>query len=145
VRLLLDINVVIALIDPEHSFHLKAHNFWEDSGSKKWASCPLVENGVVRILTGTNYPGWAAYSNESVFELFRTLINNSDHEFWADDISLLDQSRFDAKFILGPKQLTDIYLLGLAVSNGGRLITFDRKITPAPVPGATENNLSVLS
>lgn len=143
-RSLLDINVVIALLDPEHSLHSKAHAFWEDPGSRVWASCPLVENGIVRILTGSTYPGAAAFSNESVFELIRILIGNSDHEFWPDDISLLDRERFDVDRILGSKQLTDIYLLGLATSKGGRLVTFDRKITPAAILGGSEENLFVI-
>lgn len=143
-RALLDINFVIALLDPEHSFHPAAHKFWKDSGPTKWASCPLVENGVLRILTGPSYPGRAAYSNENILELLRTLINNSDHEFWPDDISLLDKDHFDAKRILGPKQLTDTYLLGLAASRGGRLVTFDQRITPAAVSGASEKNLFVI-
>lgn len=137
--------MVIALLDPEHLFHSKAHAFWKHSGSKIWASCPLVENGVVRVLTGATYPGFSAYSNENVFELLRTLVENWDHEFWTDEISLLDQNHFDAKRILGPKQLTDIYLLGLAASKGGRLVTFDRKITPAAVPGSSEKNLFVIA
>ncbi|HEX6278901.1 MAG TPA: TA system VapC family ribonuclease toxin [Pyrinomonadaceae bacterium] len=143
-RSLFDLNVVIALIDPHHTFHSKAHRFWKESESKEWASCPLVENGVVRVLSGATYPGASAYSSEDVFDLLRTLINGTDHEFWADEISLLDEARFDTKRILGPKQLTDIYLLGLAAANGGRLVTFDRKITPSAIFGATEENLVVI-
>lgn len=139
-RSLLDINVVIALLDPEHALHPAAHRFWETSRSLRWASCPLVENGIVRILTGASYPGKAAYSNEHVFALIKALVDNSDYEFWPDDISLLDGSRFDPRYILGPKQLTDVYLLGLAASKGGRLVTFDRKVTAVAVPGATEEN-----
>lgn len=144
-RSLLDINVVIALLDPEHSFHTKAHEFWKDLGLKKWASCPLVENGVIRVLTGANYPGRAAYSNDNVLRLLRTLIHNSDHEFWADDISLLDQNHFDTKHMLGPKQLTDTYLLGLAASKGGRLVTFDRRLTSSAVLQASERSLLVIN
>lgn len=143
-RSLLDINVAIALLDPEHSLHSQAHAFWKHSDSRVWASCPLVENGIVRILTGATYPGSAAYSNDSVFELIRALIDMTDHEFWADDISLLDQDRIDSKRILGPKQITDVYLLGLAASKGGRLVTFDRKITVAAVLGASDENLLVI-
>lgn len=132
------------MLDPEHAFHAIAHQYWKDD-SKQWASCPLIENGVVRVLTGKSYPGKAAYSNESVIRLFRILTQNSDHEFWADDISILDKNYFDFKHILGPRQLTDIYLLGLAASKGGRLVTFDRKITTAPVPGASDDDLFVIS
>lgn len=140
-RSLLDINFLIALLDPHHSFHGNAHAFWKDSRHRVWASCPLVENGVVRILTGAKYPGRSYYSSDGVLSLLKTLTESSDHEFWADDISLLDQNRFDPKFILGPKQLTDIYLLGLAVSHGGRLVTFDQRIPFPAVRGASTKNL----
>lgn len=143
-RSLFDVNVVIALIDPQHSLHSPAHRFWKESRSKEWATCPLVENGVVRILTGASYPGASAYTIEDVFHLLRNLISSTEHEFWADDLSLLDENRFEAKRILGPKQLTDIYLLGLAASKGGRLVTFDRRVTPAAIPGASEENLVVI-
>lgn len=143
-RSLFDVNVVIALIDPQHSLHSPAHRFWKESPSKDWATCPLVENGVVRILTGASYPGASAITIEDVFFLLRDLIAATDHQFWADDITLLDPSRFESKRILGPRQLTDIYLLGLAAAKGGRLVTFDRKITPAAVPGASEENLFVI-
>ncbi len=144
-RSLFDVNVVIALVDPQHSLHSPAHRFWKESSSKEWATCPLVENGVVRILTGASYPGASAYTIDDVFYLLRNLIATTDHEFWADNISLLDEGRFDARRILGPKQLTDIYLLGLAASKGGRLVTFDRRVTPAAIPGASEKNLVVIA
>ncbi len=137
--------MLIALLDPQHSFHSLAHSFWKESKSKSWASCPLVENGVIRILSGASYPGSSAYSIGHVFNLLRTLIDNSDHEFWADSISLLDKTHFDAKRILGPKQLTDVYLLGLAASRGGQLVTFDRKITPVAVHAASEGHLFVIA
>lgn len=143
-RSLLDINFLIALLDPQHSFHDEAHIFWKAPTARVWASCPLVENGVLRILAGAAYPGRSSYSNEHVLNLLKTLIDNSDHEFWPDDISVLDQSRFDQRFILGPKQLTDIYLLGLATANDGRLVTFDRRVSPAAVFGASERNLLVI-
>lgn len=103
-----------------------------------------MENGVIRTLTGTQYPGREAYSNESVLRLLKTLIGNSDHEFWADDISLLDESHFAGNRILGPKQVTDTYLLGLAASKGGRLVTFDQRIVSSAVSGASETNLFVI-
>ena len=143
-RSLFDVNVVIALLDPQHSFHSKAHRFWKEVRSKEWASCPLVENGVARILIGASYPGVSSYTSEDVFYLLRNMISSTEHEFWADDLSLLDESRFDAKRILGPKQLTDIYLLGLAASKGGRLVTFDRRVTSSAIPGASEENLFVI-
>lgn len=92
-------------------------------------------------------PSYAApdrYSARDVITWLNEFAEDTDHEFWEDRISLLDDRCFDAKLILGPNQLTDIYLLGLAASKGGRFVTFDRKITPAAVIGATKKNLFVI-
>jgi hypothetical protein len=67
-----------------------------------------------------------------------------DHAFWFDDISLTDMQLFDRDHILGPKQLTDIYLLALAVRNGGRLATFDPAIPLAAVRGAEPRHVAVI-
>ena len=143
-RSLLDISVILALLDVDHVFHRSAHAWWKTERKKGWASCPLTENGVVRIMTQPSYAEPDRYSATDVISLLNGFANDTDHLFWADDISLLDESRFESKRILGPKQLTDIYLLGLAASNGGRLVTFDRRVTPAAVPAASEENLFVI-
>ena len=69
---------------------------------------------------------------------------NSDHEFWPDDISLADKRVFECGAILGPMQITDVYLLGLAAGNEGRLVTFDRSISTSAVLNADSNNLVVI-
>jgi predicted nucleic acid-binding protein len=66
------------------------------------------------------------------------------HEFWTDEISLLDGDTIDRSRIHGPRQITDIYLLALATSRGGRFVTFDGKIPLAAVRQATQKNLLVL-
>jgi predicted nucleic acid-binding protein len=66
------------------------------------------------------------------------------HEFWSDEVSLLDPDAFDSTRIHGPRQLTDIYLLGLAVAHAGRFVTFDTGLPLAAVPKATTHNLLVL-
>lgn len=144
VRALLDISVIIALLDADHVFHRSAHAWWKAARKIGWASCPLTENGVVRIMTQPSYAEPDRYSATDVISLLNGFANDTDHLFWADDISLLDKSRFESKRILGPKQLADIYLLGLATSKGGQLITFDRRVTPAAVPGSSEENLFVI-
>ncbi len=143
-RALLDVNVILALIDVDHIFHKRAHKWWEKARKNGWASCPITENGVVRVVSLPNYSAPDHYSVTDVTGWLKEFARNTDHEFWADDISVLDENRFDAKAILGPKQLTDTYLLGLAASKGCRLVTFDRRVTPAAVPGASERNLLVI-
>ena len=143
-RALLDINVVLALIDFDHVFHAAVHAWWKTAKNGGWASCPLTENGVVRIMSQPSYAAPDRYSAADVIGWLKEFARDTNHEFWVDDVSLLDERRFDAKRIIGPKQLTDIYLLGLAASKGGRFVTFDRKITPAGVTAASEKNLLVI-
>lgn len=143
-RALLDISVILALIDYDHVFHSLAHEWWDTAKKNGWASCPLTENGVVRIMAQPSYAAPDRYSAADVITWLNEFAGDTDHEFWADDISLLNRNRFDAKLILGPKQLTDIYLLGLAASKDGMLVTFDQKITPTAVRGASKKNLFLI-
>jgi uncharacterized protein len=76
--------------------------------------------------------------------VLREQIEEPDHEFWPDDISITDGALFDRAHILGSNQITDVYLLGLAVKNGGRLVTFDRGLPLKAVRGAEARHLVVL-
>ncbi len=71
-------------------------------------------------------------------------IANSDHEFWPDHISLLDTDFFDRDGILGPRQITDVYLLALAAKHGGRLVTMDTAIPHAAARHAGPEHLVVI-
>jgi toxin-antitoxin system PIN domain toxin len=141
-RAVLDVNVLIALFDPVHVHSHRAHEWWAANRSAGWASCPITQNGFVRILSQPSYPG--ARSTAEAMRLLELFAAQGDHAFWGDDISLLDQQRFNWNHILGPKQLTDIYVLGVAVKNGGRLATFDRAIPRSAVTGAEPRNLVVI-
>ncbi|KXJ98292.1 MAG: twitching motility protein PilT [Acidobacteria bacterium OLB17] len=144
-RALLDVNVLVALLDPEHSFHERAHEVWSEIGrSSGWASCPITQNGVIRILSNERYPGASDFSKADVFAGLSQLIQNSDHEFWPDEISLLDRSRFDPEAIFGHKQLTDIYLLGLAMHKRGKFITFDQRVPVGAFLEPTSENLRIV-
>jgi hypothetical protein len=88
------------------------------------------------------YPGRLA-----VAEITRRLANavaSAEHNFWSDSISLCDANRFQPDRILTPRTLTDVYLLGLAEKNGGRLVTFDQAIPVAAVSLAKTRHLLVL-
>jgi predicted nucleic acid-binding protein len=67
-----------------------------------------------------------------------------NHRFWPDDVSLTDSAIFDHRQLLGPKQVTDRYLLALAVRHEGRLVTFDQGIWPSAVAGASARHLVLL-
>jgi toxin-antitoxin system PIN domain toxin len=135
-RFLLDINVLIALIDPAHVQHDHAHEWFAASGKKAWATCPLTENGLLRIVGHARYPN-SAGTPAAVAELMASLRALPGHEFWPDEVSVLDQERVDRSRLLDSAQVTDSYLLALAVARGGQLATFDQRlVTDAVIHGA---------
>lgn len=141
-RALLDVNVLLALIDVAHVHHGRARGWWTTHGAAGWASCPLTQNGFVRIISK---PGYAnPFPLQTALAGIATQVAQSDHEFWPDDISIADEQLFDRSRILGPNQITDVYLLALAVKNGGRLATFDRGLPLRAVRGAEARHLVVL-
>ena len=129
---LLDVNVLIALFDPSHVSHDVAHGWFHSVASNSWATCPLTENGVVRILSQPNYPNSPGPPSTAAI-LVAQLRHLPGHQFWADDISLLDDTLVDSTRILTPGQITDTYLLALAKFHGGRLATLDRRLSTSAV------------
>ncbi len=144
-RALLDVNVWIALMDAAHPHHHMAQT-WFGGYSDGFASCPIVQNGVLRIMANSSYDSGSdgQFSYPMLFNLFRISLSKVNHEFWPDSVSLLDAHSFDHDTIHSHRQLTDIYLLGLAVRHGGCLVTFDRGIALSYAVGASKRNLIVL-
>jgi toxin-antitoxin system PIN domain toxin len=134
VTFLLDVNVLIALIDPAHVGHDAAHRWFEREGHLDWATCPITENGVIRIVGNARYPN-SPGSPVAVAGIVRKLRELPHHQFWPDDISLVDHPRIDPAQILTSAQVTDSYLLALAVAHQGRLATFDRRLSVKAVLG----------
>ncbi len=141
-RALFDVNVLIALLDQAHPHHVDATDWFKANIKDGWASCPITQNGCVRIMSQSAYPGSRPPS--AVIERLRDAQAHSAHEFWPDGVSLLDAGVVDASRIHGARQITDTYLLALAVKRGGRLITFDEGISILAVKGATGKSLTVL-
>ncbi len=141
-RALLDVNVLLARFDPEHSHHRRARAWLNRHWNHGWASCPLTENGFVRIVTQPRYRQPITLAD--AISIMRAQIELPGHEFWPDAVSIADPNVFDHGRILGSSQITDIYLLALAVKNGGRLVTFDRAIPIAAVRGAEPTHLVVI-
>jgi uncharacterized protein len=141
-RALLDVNVLIALLDSDHSLHQRAIQWLGREGRGGWASCPITQNGCVRVMSNPGYPNALPVGVVAgrLAEAARARI----HEFWSDDISVLDPDRIDTSRVHGPRQLTDVYLLALAVHRGGRFVTFDQAITASAVRSATPRSLVVL-
>ncbi len=140
---LLDINLLIALFDPDHIHHEPAHDWFADHHRHGWATCPVTENGFVRILANPAYGSAMPRAAELVSRLYR-FCRSPNHQFWPDDISLRDEARFHRRVVGGHRQLTDIYLLGLATHRKGRLATFDRTIPVDTVVGASGATLAVV-
>jgi toxin-antitoxin system PIN domain toxin len=144
VTALLDVNLLVALFDADHMHHELAHDWFADNRSGGWATCPITENGLLRVLTHPGY-GSTVSTVPAVAQLLRTFRASGHHEFWTGDISIADDTLFTPARIRGHRQLTDVYLLGLAHTKGGRLATFDRTIPLAAVRGATGESLSVVA
>ena len=141
-RSLLDVSVLIPLLQKNHIHFDRTHEWWLANRAEGWASCPLTQNGFLRIVPQLRFSEPMTVSD--ALDLLLDLIAATDHAFWPDDISLLDEGLIDRSRVLGPKQLTDIYLLALAVKHGGRLVTFDRTIPAAAVRGAETRHVAVI-
>jgi hypothetical protein len=141
-RALLDVNVLIALLDADHASHGSATRWIAENGRDGWASCPITENGCIRIMSHPAYPN--PLPVRAVVERLAAATAHSLHEFWPDDVSILDTSAVDSSRVHGPRQLSDVYLLALAVAHRGRLVTFDRSIPLGAVSGAQKKHLLVI-
>lgn len=140
---LLDVNVIIALFDPAHLQHDAAHEWFGRQRRKGWATCPITINGCIRVLSNPAYPTVEA-SPAAVAMRLRSWMATPDHHFWGDSVALTDDTLFRAAMIRGHRQVTDAYLLGLAVRNHGVLATFDGSIPVKAVIGVQTENLVVI-
>ena len=141
-RALLDVNVLIALLDADHSSHARATQWFGSHARAGWASCPITQNGCVRIMSHPGYPN--ALPVRAVMERLAEATAGSIHEFWPDDITLLDAHVADSTRIHGPRQVSDVYLLALAVRHGGRLVTFDTSVSRDAAIGADPSHVLAL-
>lgn len=138
-RALLDVNVLIALLDSDHSLHGTAAAWFRDNARQGWASCPITQNGCLRVMSHRAYPN--APPLQVVAERLLEATLSPLHEFWPDDVSLLDPRVADSTRIHGPRQLTDLYLLALAVRHSACFVTFDAAIAREAIVGATARSL----
>lgn len=135
---LLDVNVIIALIDPSHVHHDRAHAWFGTVGKAAWLSCPTTQNGVVRIVSNPRYSN-AAPSPIVAVESVRSLTSVGNHRFIPDRISLLDPVTIDPGALLSSGQVTDSYLLALAADAGAGLATFDTRMVTTAVPAGAQH------
>jgi uncharacterized protein len=129
---LLDVNILVALSDADHAHYELAVTWLSANAAQGWATCPLTENGMLRILGHPNYP-MGSGSPAHAAKILLALRKIPGHQFWADDFSLLDA--IPSLLGVSSGQLTDLYLLALAQRHRARFATLDKKIKPAFVPG----------
>lgn len=129
---LLDVNVLIALIDPDHVAHDRAHSWFAGGAATDWATCPIVQNGVIRIVGARSYTD-PPLGCPAVAATVRSWCAKPGHQFWPDDLSIVTATHIDVSRLLTSRQITDTYLLALAAARGGRLATLDRRLSTAAV------------
>ena len=142
-RLLLDINVWVALFDDAHIHNAHARKLFRQP-KLEIATCAITENGVLRIL---NLPGYAKRTPPG-FDLVREKLalacTDVDHEFWPCNLSLRDEKVLNWSRVMGHNQITDAYLLALAVHCNGALATFDHRVAISVVNRAATKHLKLL-
>jgi uncharacterized protein len=134
---LLDVNVLLALLWEGHAFHQVCAEWFRQNQEFGWATCPVTEAGCARIMSNPAFSLRAPAFGE-VLRILRVASESStNHHFWPDDLPLsaIATSR---NFYLGHKQITDAYLLALAMNNGGTLVTFDQRMQQLALPGTPE-------
>lgn len=136
---LLDVNVLVSLLDSAHVHHHAALRwFQETAGREGWATCPLTENGLIRVVTQPRYPNFRLTQAQAAASLAAFKANFAGiHQFWPDSISATETDIFDWTALTGPRQITDAYLAALALRHRGRLATLDESIAWKAVRGAT--------
>ena len=140
---LLDVNVLVALFDPDHVHHDLAHEWFGAERANGWATCPTTENAFLRVMTHPAYDGTVTRP-EAIAARLRLFRASGHHHFWHDQVSMTDLELIRPSYIRGQRQVTDVYLLALAVRMGGRLATFDKAINVGAVVGATQDSLRVI-
>lgn len=134
---LLDVNVLVALLDQDHVYHDSAQSWFQRQGIASWATCPITENGTIRILGHSRYPKGPG-TPAAAAELLGGIRQIAGHSFWSDEISLFDGQHVRLEAVGTSAQVSDTYLLALAAHRGGKLATFDRRLTSAAVVGGKD-------
>lgn len=142
-RLLLDVNVWVGLFDDAHIHNAQALALFSRP-KLKIATSALTENGVLRVLNLPGYANRAPPGFEVVRQKLALACSDVDHEFWPCSISLRDDGLLNWARIMGHNQITDAYLLALAVHQGGALATFDHRVALSAVLGAEAKHLQLL-
>jgi len=140
---LLDVNVLIAMVWPAHQAHPRVQHWLGQHAKEGWASCPFTQTAFVRILSN---PGFSpnALTPQEALALLEANLAHATHCFWPDEISFSEALKLFSGKLVGHRQVSDAYLLGLAIHKNGRLVTLDRGILALPPPKASSKQRIVV-
>ncbi|MHB8502001.1 MAG: TA system VapC family ribonuclease toxin [Candidatus Acidiferrales bacterium] len=124
---LLDVNVLIAMAWPTHSAHKKVQDWLSRHAREGWATCPLTQTAFVRILSNPAFSPNALAPGDAVI-LLQANLSHPAHRFWADELSFIQALEVLTPRLAGHQQVTDAYLLGLAIHKKGKLATMDQAV-----------------
>jgi toxin-antitoxin system PIN domain toxin len=125
---LLDVNLLIALAWPSHVHHVLAQNWFANNCRAGWSTCPITQTGFVRISSNPKFIDGAVTPREAI-TLLSTVTASEDHTFWSDDLNVADTQLLPVSHLLGHQQVTDAYLLSLAIKHNGKLTTLDQGVS----------------
>ncbi|HET7209812.1 MAG TPA: TA system VapC family ribonuclease toxin [Terriglobales bacterium] len=126
-KYLLDVNVLIALFWPAHESHARVQQWFRHHSHEGWATCPLTQLGFVRIVSNVAFSPDAVRAEDAT-QLLEENLKRSDHHFWPDDLSFVDALRPVRSLPRGHRQVTDAYLVALALHRKGKLATLDKSL-----------------
>lgn len=124
---LLDVNVLIALLWPAHEANARAQRWFAKNADQGWATCAMTQAGFVRIVSNPAF-SQRVVSPRDALEVLRGSLQHRAHRFWTEDIGVTEALVHFERRLLGHQQVTDAYLLGLAIHKKGRLATLDASL-----------------
>jgi len=136
---LFDVNLLIALMWPAHEDHDRAQQWFANNAHHGWATCPFTQAAFVRIV---DYPAFSpdAVSPVEAAGLLASNLKHQNHQFWADEITLTQAIEPFSIRLTGHQQVTDAYLLGLAIHKKGKLATMDRSVAALLAPRSRQDD-----
>lgn len=135
--ILLDVNVLIALAWPDHQAHARVGRWFSRHSPAGWATCPFTQAGFVRILSNPLF-SQHALTPQNALAVLESNLDLPGHRFWPANISILQAIEKVGRPLAGHRQITDAYLLGLAIHQKGKLATLDRAIAALDPGGYVE-------
>jgi toxin-antitoxin system PIN domain toxin len=142
VRIFPDINVLIALFDTSHQHHHVAKQEFTKFLSIGWCTCSLIQNGFVRIVSNPSYLNNMTVAESTI--LLKSAVDGTNHTYLDQTVSLLDANKFETTKLLSHKQITDLFLIGMAIQHNVKLLTFDRNISTHAAVGFNDRHLIVI-